>query len=66
MKFNYEGFLRADTAARSQHYQSALANGWMNRNEVREKEDLPRMDGGDIYTVQSALTRIEKVGDNYE
>lgn len=66
VKFNYEGFLRADTAARSQHYQSALANGWMNRNEVREKEDLPRMEGGDIYTVQSALTRIENVGENYE
>lgn len=66
VKFNYEGFLRADSKARAEFYDKALLSGWMNRNEVRAKEDLPKMEGGDIYTVQSALTRVEKVGENYE
>lgn len=65
-KFNYEGFLRADSSGRSSYYNTALTNGWMSRNEVREKEDLPPMEGGDIYTVQSALIPIEKVGNNYD
>lgn len=66
VKFNYEGFLRADSAARAQYYNSAVNNGWMSRNEVREKEDLPKMEGGDIYTVQSAMIPIEDVGKNYD
>ncbi len=66
VKFNYEGFLRADSAARAQYYNSAVNNGWMSRNEVREKEDLPKMEGGDIYTVQSAMIPIEEVGKNYD
>ncbi|MBS7829206.1 phage portal protein [Wohlfahrtiimonas chitiniclastica] len=66
VKFNYEGFLRADSAARSAYYTQAVSNGWMSRNEVREKEDLPKMEGGDTYTVQSAMIPLEKVGGNYE
>lgn len=66
VKFNYEGFLRADSAARSAYYTQAVANGWMSRNEVREKEDLPKMEGGDTYTVQSAMIPLDKVGENYE
>lgn len=66
-EFNYEGFLRADVAKRSAYYQMMLTNGGMSRNEVRKKENLPPMgEGGDIYTVQSALIPIDKVGNNYE
>lgn len=65
-KFNYEGFLRANSEARANYYSTSLNNGWMSRNEVREKEDLPPMDGGDIYTVQAALIPIDQVGKNYD
>ncbi|MBP6861354.1 MAG: phage portal protein [Neisseriaceae bacterium] len=65
-KFNYEGFLRANSEARANYYHSALNDGWMNRNDVRAKEDLPPMEGGDVYTVQSALIPIEQVGTNYD
>ena len=37
----------------------------MSRNEVRAKENLPPIEGGDTYTVQSALMPLEKVGTNY-
>lgn len=63
LRFNFEGILRADSTARSTFYQSALANGWMNRNEVRAKENLNRVDGLDAYTVQVNMTDIKNMPD---
>jgi HK97 family phage portal protein len=51
----------ADQAARSALYASASQNGWMTRNEIREKEDLGPMDGGDTLTVQSNLVPLDKL-----
>lgn len=66
-EFNYEGFLRADVAKRAAYYATMLDHGAMNRNEVRKKENLPPMEeGGDIFTVQSALIPVEQVGNNYD
>lgn len=65
VEFNVEGLLRADSKGRSEFYASALDHGWMNRNEVRRKENLPPVAGGDVYTVQSALIPIDQVGTNY-
>jgi len=63
LRFNYEGLLRADTAARATFYSQALQNGYMTRNEVRGKENLPRSDdeGMDDYTVQMNMTPIDKL-----
>lgn len=64
LRFNYEGLLRADTAARATFYSQALQNGYMTRNEVRGKENLPKSDdeGMDDYTVQINMTMIDKLG----
>ena len=64
-QFNVEGLLRADSVTRSSYYNSSLNNGWMSRNEVRAKENLPPIEGGDTYTVQSALMPLDRVGTNY-
>jgi HK97 family phage portal protein len=61
-EFAIEGLLRGDSAARQAFYSSALQNGWLSRNDVRKLENLPPIDGGDIYTVQSALVPLEQVG----
>jgi len=49
VEFIVEGLLRADSAARASYYQAALGgsggSGWMNTNEVREKENLPPLVG---------------------
>lgn len=66
IEHSVEGFLRTDTAARTTFYSTALQNGWMNRNEVRAKENLPPIEGGDEYTVQVNLTpleMLEKIGE---
>lgn len=53
----------ADSAARTTLYASAGQNGWMTRNEIRAKEDLPPLDGGDVLTVQSNLIPLDKLGE---
>ncbi|EJO5052860.1 phage portal protein [Pseudomonas aeruginosa] len=61
-EFAVEGLLRADSTARAAWYNTALQNGWMSRNEVRRLENLPPIEGGDVFTVQSALVPLEQLG----
>jgi len=63
-EFSVEGLLRADSAGRSAYYTSALQNGWMSRNDVRRLENMPPIEGGDIYTVQLNLTPLEDLKSN--
>ncbi len=50
-RFNIDGLLRGDIAARYEAYKSSLGGnqmpGFRTINEVRELEDLPPIDGGD-------------------
>jgi len=59
-KFSSEGLLRGNTDARAKLYSSALQNGWMTRDEVRELEEWDKIagDGGDVLTVQQNLTPL--------
>lgn len=61
-EYNFEGLLRGDSAARANFYASALQNGWMNRSTVARLENMPDIPGGDIYTVQSNLVPLDKLG----
>ncbi|WP_312109321.1 phage portal protein [Pantoea septica] len=63
-EFSVEGLLRADSAGRAAFYTTALQNGWMSRNDVRRLENLPPIEGGDIYTVQLNLTPLEDLRKN--
>lgn len=64
LRFNYEGLLRADSAARSQFFSQMLQNGVMTRNEARQKEKLPRSAeaGMDDYTVQANMMSVKDLG----
>lgn len=59
VEFVVEGLLRADSAGRATYYQAALGgsggSGWMCINEVRDKENLPRLTGEEY----SRVTRWE-------
>ena len=52
-KFDYDDMTRGATLERYQAYQIGTLNGWLNRNEVRARENLdPITDGtGDEYRV---------------
>lgn len=49
VKFELDGLLRGDTAARSAYYHNAILDGYMSRNEVRALENLDKADGLDDY-----------------
>lgn len=63
IEFNFEGLLRADSAARATFYSQMVQNGIMTRNEVRRLENLPPIAGGDDLTVQSNMIPVSKLGD---
>lgn len=46
-KFNLNGLMRGDMTSRSNFYHNAILDGWLSRNEVREMENMNRMDNLD-------------------
>ncbi len=61
---NVSGLLRGDHASRSAYYVSAIQNGWMSINEVREMENLnPLGPEGDKHFIQLNMTTLEKAGE---
>jgi phage portal protein BeeE len=58
------GLLRGDHASRSAYYVSALQNGWMTINEIRELENLnPIGPEGDKHFVQLNMTTLDRMGE---
>lgn len=58
-----EGLLRGDSAARSAFYASAITNGWMCRNEVRELEDKNPIEGLDEFLTSVNTSPILSLAD---
>src|SRR5512137_2178824 len=61
-KHNVEGLLRADAAARGTYYREMFNIGAMSINEIREKEDMDPIEGGDIHLVPLNMTTLENAG----
>lgn len=62
VEFNIDGLLRADAQGRAALYASGAQNGWLLRNEIRAKENMDPIPGGDISTVQSNLIPLDQIG----
>lgn len=62
-RHNFEGLLRGDTAARSAFYASAILNGYMTRNEVREKENMNTLEGLEKPLVPVNMAIINQDGE---
>jgi len=60
-EFNLEGLLRADSQGRMNFYRGMTQIGAMTRNEVRAKENLPPIEGGDVITIQSQNVPLEQL-----
>lgn len=63
LKFDLDELERGDSAARAALYASAGQNGYKTRNEIRELEGDPAIDGADQLTVQSNLIPLDKLGE---
>ena len=64
IEFNVNGLLRGDVKSRTEAYKSAITNGYMSINEVRQKENLNSIEGGDKHFMQMNMTTIEKIGED--
>lgn len=63
-KFNLDGLMRGDMTARSEYYQKAVTSGWMTRNEVRDLENLNRIEGLDDMLYPANELIVGKETDN--
>jgi HK97 family phage portal protein len=61
VKFNVDDLLRGDFTSRVQGYASARQWGWMSANDVREKEDMNMIEGGDVYLSPSNMMPADKL-----
>lgn len=62
-RYNVEGLLRSDSAARAQFYSVLVNNGIFTRDECRELEDrLPMGGNAAVLTVQSAMVPLDAIG----
>lgn len=62
-RHNFEGLLRGDTAARASFYASGILNGWITRDEVREKENLNTLPGLDRPLVPANMNILGEDGE---
>ena len=68
IKFNVDGLLRGDYAARMQGYSIGIQNGFLCPNDVRELEDMnliPEEKGGFTYMVNGSMSRLCDAGIAY-
>ena len=58
-EFNPEGMLRGDIATRYKAYATGRQWGWLSVNDVRDRENMNPIDGGDIYLTPSNMDRVD-------
>lgn len=62
-RLNLNALLRADSTARSNLYRTLYYLSALSSNEIRDKEDLPPIKGGDRTFVQRNLIPMDKIDD---
>lgn len=60
LEHNVEGLLRGDTRDRFESYKIGREQGWLSVNEVRQRENLNRIDGGDEFLRPAGREAIAK------
>lgn len=63
--FNVDSILRSDLKTRYEAYGLGIEKGFLTPNEVREKEGLPKVEGGDQLVMNGTMQPLNKVGMAY-
>ena len=65
-KFNVDSILRSDLNTRTSSYVAGITNGYMTIKEVREKENLPYIEGTDELIIgNGASIPLKDLGNQY-
>jgi len=62
VEFDIDGLVRADSAGRAALMSALAQNGLRTRNELRAKDNVPPLPGGDVLTVQANLVPLDQLG----
>lgn len=65
IKLNVDGLLRGDYQSRMNGYAVGRQNGWFSANDIREMENMnpiPDEEGGNLYLVNGAMTKLADAG----
>ncbi|MBR3747442.1 MAG: phage portal protein [Selenomonadaceae bacterium] len=68
VKFNVDGLLRGDYETRIRGYSTAIQNGIMSVNEVRELEDMNPLtdaEGGNLHLINGNVAKLQDAGAAY-
>jgi HK97 family phage portal protein len=57
-----DALLRGDTTSRYTAYNIGRNGGWLSANDIREKENMNPVDGGDVYLVPLNMVPADQVG----
>lgn len=61
MQFNMNSYQRADTQANAEKYRAGIQNGYFTPNEVREEQNMNKVEGGDQAFIQQNMMPLNKV-----
>ena len=66
-KFNIKAMLRGDIKTQAEWYKMLRSFGLASANEIREMEDMPRLEGdnGDMILVQGAMIPLDQLKEFY-
>jgi HK97 family phage portal protein len=61
-EFLVDALLRGDTAARYNAYAQGRQNGWLSANDIRIRENMDPVEGGDVYLVPLNMVPADQAG----
>lgn len=61
LRFNFDALLRGDIKSRYEAYKIGLESRILNANECREREDMDRYEGGDVFWAPLNLAPVDVV-----
>lgn len=64
-KTNVDAILRTDIKTRYEAHRIAIQSGFLTPNEVREREEMPRVEGADELLVNGNMMKIHQAGNQY-
>lgn len=65
IKFNVDAITRADIAVRTKAYSDGIRSGWLSINDVRAKEDMNPIKGGDIHLAPLNMIPLSQIESFY-
>lgn len=66
IEFNLDGLLRGDAASRAEYYAKMFNTASISPDEIRAKENMNKIPGGDRYYLNGTMIPAEMAGEQYK